>query len=58
MARITSRDLALPLTFEDDEGPKPGDCATQCTNKTNKAATLAGEADLAELHRQLADSRR
>ncbi len=53
MARISIRDLALPLTLEDDEGPKPGECATNCTNKTNKTAALATDADLAELHRQL-----
>lgn len=54
MARITSRDLALPLTFEDDVTPGPGECATGCTNKSSNVADQATDADLAELHRQLA----
>lgn len=54
MARITSRDLALPLISEYDDGP--GTPCTACTNKTSKTATLAGDADLAALHRQLAES--
>lgn len=54
MARITSRDLALPLTLEDDVTPGPGDCATGCTNKSTKVVDRAGDTELAELHRQLA----
>jgi hypothetical protein len=54
MARITSRDLALPLTFEDDVTPGPGDCATGCTNKSTNVADRASDTELAELHRQLA----
>lgn len=55
MDRIRSRELSLPLVLDDDEGPKPGDCATGCTNRSDKHAWLARDTDLAELHRQLAD---
>ena len=58
MASIASRDLALPFTL--DESPENADWATECTNctnKTSKSITLAGDADLAALHHQLADSR-
>ena len=55
MSRIASRDLALAIVL-DDEGLVIADCGTSCTNKSNnKGRGVAGEADLAALHRQLAD---
>ena len=55
MVRIAGRDLAVSLGLPD--GDTKGTTCTSCTNKTNNSKTRsAGAGDLAELHRQLAQT--